>query len=1162
LILIVKLPIRFFLISNQENAMKTLATIILLTLTIFSSAARADACSGEREKLANFYSQCQSYNEIDWGDGIDSVIAEFLRNEFWLSGEYSIFHCAGMHDGKFVHSFIHPSGFLSSCIAVSPPPQQRNTTGCSATGSIIHITDQVVGETIPVVGAPFELVYFSDRVTGRKESYIARITISRSQISDAVTGYNIQIKDEAGTILDNTDYAPAADITHLYEWNGLDSSSVETWGKARRTVTISETATDYSFPPQTSDISIGGLKAKKLGIGGWLPSIWHFYDANTHTLFKGDGTEREVVGVVTSGITRVADESGGEVYYFDSTGKITQIKAGLTGTVLFTFTYDTKGRLKKITQPFSLVTTFTRNISGVLQSITAPNGAVTTVTINTNGYLEKITNPKSEEFTMTYYGTKGLLHTFSKPDGDVTTLAYDADGNLTGDTHTNGYALTLNKSDGQVTTTTAEGIVSVNSFEIYSKTETNSTPSGLVESITKNDTMDSVSSSLGSSWYNYTPDPRFQNQVKALESHSTTNFGSRSANYTRSVTLLNPDDVFSIDQLTEVETLGNSQTTSVYNGGTKTRTTTSKLGRTATQKIDKYERPVSVRKGALTPIAFTYSSDLLTKVSQGTRFTTFDYYPSKLLKTETNALGQIITYTYDDAHRLLTKTLPDSRVIHYSYDSNGNLTSITPPSRPAHTLTFGLNEKLESYHPPLLGGVANVNTEYQYDLDKRLKKIIRPDGEEINFNYNPTTALLSTATGSFGIITNNYNLGLLTSVSDQYGSNISLGYTGKTVSQSTLNAVDGAVYTYSRTPDATAGEKTGSETINGLGSGSAGQTIAYVYDDDEYLTGIGPMTLVYNSPNGLLTKTTLSKIKDFYTYNSIGEVTRYVVKNGTLVIYQYDLARDVLGRIIQKTELLNGITSVFDYSYDNAGRFIEVHKNNVLESAYSYDDNSNRTGGIIRGASTAASYDDQDRLISYNGVPLTYNANGELLTKGAAVLSYDVFGNLKQYTDGVSSLAYETDPLQRRLGQMADGVAASRLRYAYNPEGQVIGQLDYQNNLIKTFVYATKGHVPDFYIDSSNNKFRIITDHLGSVRMVVAAGTGAVLQIMEHDEFGVVLQDTSPGLQPFGFAGGLYNSATKLVRFGARDYDAETGRWTAKDPIGFVAGIRICMGMC
>jgi len=39
-----------------------------------------------------------------------------------------------------------------------------------------------------------------------------------------------------------------------------------------------------------------------------------------------------------------------------------------------------------------------------------------------------------------------------------------------------------------------------------------------------------------------------------------------------------------------------------------------------------------------------------------------------------------------------------------------------------------------------------------------------------------------------------------------------------------------------------------------------------------------------------------------------------------------------------------------------------------------------------------------------------------------------------------------------------------------------------------------------------------------------------------------------------GFAGGLYDPDTKLTRFGYRDYDAETGKWTAKDPIGFAGG--------
>ena len=70
---------------------------------------------------------------------------------------------------------------------------------------------------------------------------------------------------------------------------------------------------------------------------------------------------------------------------------------------------------------------------------------------------------------------------------------------------------------------------------------------------------------------------------------------------------------------------------------------------------------------------------------------------------------------------------------------------------------------------------------------------------------------------------------------------------------------------------------------------------------------------------------------------------------------------------------------------------------------------------------------------------------------------------------------------------------------------------------------------------TDNTVYRIITDHLGSVRLVVDAATGAVAQRIDYDAFGRILSDSNPGFQPFGYAGGLYDADTGLTRFGWRD---------------------------
>ena len=143
------------------------------------------------------------------------------------------------------------------------------------------------------------------------------------------------------------------------------------------------------------------------------------------------------------------------------------------------------------------------------------------------------------------------------------------------------------------------------------------------------------------------------------------------------------------------------------------------------------------------------------------------------------------------------------------------------------------------------------------------------------------------------------------------------------------------------------------------------------------------------------------------------------------------------------------------------------------------------------------------------------------------------------------------DGRNRRVGKKINGVLTQG--FLYQDQLNPIAELDGSGNIKTRFVYGSRSNTPDYMIKGGQT-YRIISDHLGSPRLVIDIATGNVEQRLDYDTFGTITRDTNPGFQPFGFAGGIYDPHTKLVRFGARDYDPVTGRWTTKDPIGFEGG--------
>ena len=148
------------------------------------------------------------------------------------------------------------------------------------------------------------------------------------------------------------------------------------------------------------------------------------------------------------------------------------------------------------------------------------------------------------------------------------------------------------------------------------------------------------------------------------------------------------------------------------------------------------------------------------------------------------------------------------------------------------------------------------------------------------------------------------------------------------------------------------------------------------------------------------------------------------------------------------------------------------------------------------------------------------------------------------------TIEYTHDPLGRRVAKRIDGLVTAK--YLWQGLTRLLAVYDAANSLVMRFAYAD-GRMP-VAMTRGGSTYYLSYGPVGSLR-VVADTSGNVVKKIDYDAFGNILNDTNPAFEvPFGFAGGLYDSDTGLVRFGYRDYDPDIGRWTAKDPILFGGG--------
>ena len=866
--------------------------------------------------------------------------------------------------------------------------------------------------------------------------------------------------------------------------------------------------------------------------------------------------------LTATGQTLLPAEDGSEVYVFDAAGRHLSTKDTLTGATRWTFGYDANGRLITVTDADNKVTTIERDGSGLATGILTPGGQRTTLTVDASGDLTSLANPATNTIQLTY-GADGLLSAFRDARGNDYHYTYDSLGRLSQDQDPSGGVQTLTRTEQSLGWTVAVS-TALNRTTSY-QTETLATgdqrrrvtePTGLVTTsiLGLNGTTTITAPDGTLTTQTQGPDPRWAMQAPILKSLTvrTPSALTSTLTSTRSVSLSNPSDPLSLSTQTDTLVINGRTYTSTYTRSTRLLTTTTPQGRTSTVTLDALGRVTAEQVAGLEAIGYGYDSlGRLSTITQGTgvnaRTSTLSYNQKHELTAIQDPLTRTVGFSYDLASRITTQTLPDLRQIGYAYDANGNVSGLTPPGKPQHQFLYTPVDLEQRYTPPAIGLPVH-HTQYTYNTDRQLSLVARPDGQTITLNYEPTGGRLSSLTlpGSVNIAYAYHpTAGTLQTITAP-GSTLTYAYDGSLLTNTTwAGTVAGSVgRVYDQNFRIT------SQSVNGANS------VSFGYDNDSLLTSAGSLLITRHPSHGLITGTTLGTVTDTRTYNTFGELATYSASAGGSSVFSVTYTRDKVGRITQKIETIGGQTDTFDYTYDLAGRLKDVTKNGTISAVYGYDSNGNRISyttpvlGTIGGV-----YDAQDRLTDYGQLHFTYTANGELLTKSnpnlgqTATYSYDVLGNLKSVIlPGSVTIEYIVDGQNRRIGKRVNGTLIQG--FLYQNQLNPVAELDGTGAIVSRFVYGTKANVPDYLIKGGVT-YRIVSDHLGSPRLVINTADGSVVQRIDYDEFGQLTQDTNPGFQPFGFAGGLYDQQTGLTRFGARDYDAQVGRWTTKDVIRF-----------
>jgi RHS repeat-associated protein len=785
-------------------------------------------------------------------------------------------------------------------------------------------------------------------------------------------------------------------------------------------------------------------------------------------------------------------------YGYESDGSFVRMVVGEDRkTTLFSYRKGSPApAISSVTNAAGNTTVYERISSGEVKVID-PEGGETRYQ-SSGGRTEAIVDPLGKRVEFEY--KNGQRFTYNNKNGRVTRMEYDRRANLTGvlDALGNRTRYSYDDYDNLLSQTDAEGGVVAYTYDDRHHLVRLTTPSG-----------------SGVAW---------EYDSRGLITATSDPAGRSTVEYDK---YGNPATV--------TDPLGNRGTFRYDEAGLRLLELIHPEGKKYSYEYDQNDRLIALTHpdGATTRHSYGCCAGISTTDENGNKYA-FTRNALLAVTQESDPLGNVTRYGYDRKNNPVSITDPLGREMRLSHDRRGQVTELTDGGGGAVAMRYDGEGNIVS-----LSDKRGNSLSFEYDELNRRIAITDPLDKKVRFLRNVLGWVTSLTNARGGIISFGYDKdGRVTMKSYNGKRAVDFGYTKSGNPERVVDATGTTAYSYNAAKQITSIHYPDNTevgfTYDANGNRQSvrypgGLEVTYRYDACDRVVEVAwgqhSYSCTYDAAGNVTMERRSNKTESRYTYDALSRFTRieHALADGPLADIGY--AYDAVGNITRESGIFPCAESIKSSVQKNEPVSASYNKANQIQAwnsdRFSYDADGNRTG-IEGKRSFRAVYDPENRptemTIGDRKITITYNGSGD------------------------------------RVRVVRDGVVRN---YHYTPEGALLFETDENGETTWLYIFCEgriiarmnrAGDVSFYHFDKTGNT------------LALTNGGGSVSASYGYDVFGAVIgREGTPDDNPFSYAGefGVMDDGSDLYFMRHRYYDAQTGTFLQKDPIGHYGGLNL-----